>query len=263
MGAPVLVVIPVYGHHDLTHAVLGDLARESKLADVVVVDNGGDYPAIGDERVERPGRNLGWAEGTNFGTIQARADHHEAFVWLNNDTRLSGGFVAGLLDAWRDTGAGVVAPFYNCHWLHQRLETDAPTDDYEPRRVHYRAQFTDGTCMFVPASTVESIGLLDAETFSPIGWGADIDYGLRARKAGIDIAVTRLSYLRHEKSVTGKTLYGNIEGYAERGYPVAESGLEKNWGAGWRRAAGIDERTQQTSPPSWSRRYWRRRRRVA
>ncbi len=84
----VLVVIPVFGEQETTHALLDDLRREADHADVVV-DNRGDYEAAGDETVLRPGSNLGWAGGTNHGTATARRDEHVAFVWLNNDTRLS------------------------------------------------------------------------------------------------------------------------------------------------------------------------------
>lgn len=250
----VLVVIPVVGHHQMTHDVLRDLAREASLVDVVVVDNGGDYPAFGDESILRPGRNLGWAEGTNHGTRTCARPSHQAFLWLNNDTRLSKGFVAGLLRAWSKTGAGVLGPVYDCYWAHQRVENPGDVSDYRPRAVHYPVPFVDGTAMFVPAATVDAIGLLDADTFAPVGWGAEVDYSLRARVAGLPLAATRLSYLHHEKSVTGKTVFGGgLLEYAERGFPVAMDGLERKWGPDWRRDAGIDPATHQTSPPQVSR----------
>jgi GT2 family glycosyltransferase len=101
--------------------------------------------------------------------------------------------------------------------------------------------------MLVPLATIDRIGLLDADTFAPVGWGAEIDYGLRARAAGLALTVTRLSYLHHEKSVTGKAIFeGGLQEYGERGYPVAMAGLERKWGEDWRKAAGIDADTQQT-----------------
>lgn len=255
MERPVLVVIPVYGHHDMTHALLGDLRRERDLVDIVVVDNRGDYPALDDELVIRPGTNLGWAAGTNRGTIEYAAPHHVGFVWLNNDTRLGQHFIAGLLQAWEDTGAGLVGPFYDCHWRHQRVRHAVPVDHYRPRRVHYEAPFLDGTCLFVPAATVHNIGLLDAETFSPIGWGAEIDYSLRAAVAGLKLVTTRLSYLHHERSVTGKAVYaGGLQEYAERGYPVLMAGMIRKWGTQWYRRAGMLALNGQTPPPSWKRR---------
>lgn len=245
----VLVVIPVHGQHEMTHDVLRDLAREATLIDVVVVDNRGDYPTFGDENVVRPGSNLGWAEGTNLGTVQCRLPSHDSFLWLNNDTRLSTGFVAGLLRCWDDTGAGIVGPVYDCHWQHQRVRKPVAVPRYRPRHAHHRAPFLDGTAMFVAASTVDTIGLLDAETFAPVGWGAEIDYGLRTREAGLEVAVTRLSYLHHDKSATGRAVFaGGLSEYAERGFPIAMEGLERKWGADWRQRVGIDPATQQTRP---------------
>jgi GT2 family glycosyltransferase len=241
----------------MTHQLLGDLAREAALSEVIVVDNGGDYPAYADELVLRPGTNLGWAGGTNLGTTQRRS-HHRAVVWLNNDTRLSQGFLTGLLRAHDDTGAGIVAPTYDCFWRHQQPRRAVPVDRFRPRRRHYRAAFVDGTCMSVAAGTIDAIGVLDEETFAPIGWGADLDYCFRAAEAGIVSAITRLAYLHHEKSVTGKTVYDGIEGYATEGHPVLVAGLESKWGSGWRSRGGIDPATAQTSPTKRAQRIRRR-----
>jgi GT2 family glycosyltransferase len=247
----------------MTHELIGDLCRESDLADIVVVDNAGDYPVVGGEHIVRPASNLGWAGGTNLGTLERRAPEHVAFTWLNNDTRLSAGFLAGMLRCWRATGAGVVGPLYDSYWIHQRARRLPPVDEYRPRSVHYKAPFVDGTCMFVAASTVDSIGLLDAETFGPVGWGAEIDYGLRARSAGLGVCVTALAYLHHEGSVTGKTAFeGGFEEYAARGYAAAMEGLPRKWGDEWQRKAGIDPVAGQTLPPGWRMRLRHRTRRA-
>jgi len=250
-GRRVLVVIPVHGHHEMTHEVLADLARERELIDVVIVDNGGDYPTFDNEQVLRPGRNLGWAEGTNLGTRECARPQHDAFLWLNNDTRLSNGFVTGLVRSWQETGAGIVGPLYDCYWVHQRARRVVPVDQYRPRAVYYRIPFVDGTAMLVPTETVDAIGVLDAETFAPIGWGAEVDYSLRAKDAGLELVATGLSYLHHEKSATGRAIFeGGLLEYATRGYPVAMEGLERKWGHAWRRTAGIDPATHQTARPA-------------
>ncbi len=244
----VLVVIPVYGHHRMTHELLADLAQEADVADVVVVDNRGDYPVRDNEDVLRPGQNLGWAGGTNRGTAELRRSEHLGFLWLNNDTRLAPGFVTGLLKAWRSTGAGIIGPFYDCHWIHQRDPCLPQVDHYTPQPKHYRSKFIDGTAMFVPASTITRIGLLDEVTFAPLGWGAEIDYCLAATSAGLDVAVTRLSYLHHERSVTAQTVFaGGYEEYLGRAYPVALEGLTRKWGSDWQKRAGIDPETSQTT----------------
>jgi GT2 family glycosyltransferase len=248
----ILVVIPVHGGHDMTHALLEDLRREAHLVDVAIVDNGHDYVPNGDETVLRPGENLGWAGGTNFGTTECLSPAHAAAVWMNNDTRLATGFVAGLVRAWEETGAGLIGPLYDCYWEHQRPSDAVEVSAYRPRARHYAAPFVDGTCMFVPVSTLEAIGMLDSETFAPVGYGADVDYALRVRSAGMPVAVTRLAYLHHEKSVTAQKIFaGGLEEYGSRGYPVMEEGMTRKWGEDWRSQAGIDPATSQTRPVRW------------
>ena len=243
----VLVVIPVYGEQETTHALLGDLRRESAHADVVVVDNRGDYEAAGAEAVLRPGSNLGWAGGTNHGTLTARRDDHVAFVWLNNDTRLSHHFVGGLLRCWEDTGADVLGPVYDCHWRHQRLVPTVPVGSFRPRASTYRAPFIDGTCMFVPAATIDALGLLDADAFAPLGWGAEIDYCLRARAAGLTVAVTRRAYLHHERAVTAQAVFGDFDTYHAVAYPPTLRALSARWGD-WGRLAEVALPVAQTQP---------------
>jgi len=59
-----LVVIPTYGQHDLTRAVITDCLHEPVR--VVVVDNKGDYQPSTNEKVIRPGSNFGWLRANNL-----------------------------------------------------------------------------------------------------------------------------------------------------------------------------------------------------
>jgi GT2 family glycosyltransferase len=250
----VLAVIPVYGHEEMTHDLINDLARESWLCDAAVVDNKGDYRPVGHERVIEPGRNLGWAGGTNHGVAVAGAGYGY-YMWLNNDTRLSRGFVRSLLEAQLVTRAGVLAPFYNCHWMHQRDLSLPAVESYRPARKHYSAPFVDGTCMFVPAATVRRIGLLDDQTFAPLGWGAEIDYCLRARQLGHRVVVTRQAFLHHLRAVTAMSVFeGDYSQYVDAAHPTSLRGLEANWGSDWHERAGIDPVSFQTRPTDEGRR---------
>lgn len=247
----VLVVIPVQGGQELTHALLEDVRREEGFLDVTVVDNRGDYPRAGTETVLSPGENLGWAGATNFGTSECLTGEHDAVVWLNNDTRLSTGFFAGLVRAWRESGAGLIGPLYDCYWNHQRPARTVSVGDYRPRARQTAVPFVDGTCMFVPTPTLDAVGMLDADAFAPVGWGADLDYGLAVRRAGLSVVATGLAYLHHEKAVTAKAFWaGGMEEYGSRGDAVMEAGMTKKWGAGWRDRVGIDPETKQTRPVS-------------
>lgn len=243
------VVIPVYGRHELTHALLGDIAREASLADVIVVDNGGDYPPVGGERVLVQQQNLGWLRGCNTGVrvaLEGPADH---VVLLNNDTRLSHGFFAGLMAAARRDRVGVVGPRYDDHWAHQHLELDGPPASYQPKPRDRRALFVDGTCMLLRREVLETVGLLDEESFGTTGWGADIDLAYRARRAGWRVVVTDRAYLSHDAGSTARGTHGSGDTYWERGDRDLRHGLETKWGPDWSWACGLTGR----GPRAWAR----------
>jgi GT2 family glycosyltransferase len=122
-----------------------------------------------------------------------------------------------------------------------------PLAAFRPRAATYRAPFVDGTCMFVPASTIDRLGLLDAEAFTPLGWGAEIDYCLRARDAGLTVAVTQLAYLHHKRAVTAQAVFGDYDAYLANAYPPALEALHERWGD-WERLAEVELPAAQTRP---------------
>jgi len=229
---PIAVVIPAYGRHDLTHAVLEDVAREPWV-ETVVVDNRGDYVPVGDERVLRPGRNLGWAGGCNLALEELRDEAHEAYVLLNNDTRLSPGFFAGLRQASEQTGAALLGPAYDGVWPYQHVDHDGPAASYRARPDARTVPFLDGTCLFVPRRTVEEVGLLDADTFRRHGWGVDFDYALRVRRSGGELWVTELAFLHHDGNGTADL--ASDRGWRLEAWNEMVAGMRRKWGQAWPR----------------------------
>ncbi len=227
--ARVAVVIPTFRRAELTRALLGDVAREPSV-EPVVVDNGGDYEAAGKERILRPGRNLGWAGGCNHALTELAAEPFDAYVLLNDDTRLAEGFFGGLCEAWRETGAWVVGPMYDGTWPHQRSPHAGPPDRYRAVGVHRRVPFVDGTCLFLPRETIGEVGLFDADAFPEHGWGVDFDYALRVRSAGGTLSVTELAFLHHEGNGTA-ALCG--AGYQVAAWEEMVRGMRKKWGQAW------------------------------
>lgn len=229
---PIAVVIPVYGRDDLTHGVLEDVAQEP-WAEPVVVDNRGDYVPVGGERVLRPGRNLGWAGGCNLALEQLRDEAHDAYVLLNNDTRLSRGFFAGLGQASEQTGAALLGPVYDGVWPYQHVDHDGPADSYSPFLAARTVPFLDGTCLFVPRRTIEEVGLLDAETFRRHGWGVDFDYALRVRRSGGELWVTELAFLHHDGNGTAD--FASDRGWRLDAWNEMVVGMRRKWGQAWPR----------------------------
>lgn len=225
----VLAVIAAYGLPELTRTVVADLAREPDVA-ILVVDNDGGYTAAGSEEVVRPGRNLGWLRACNLGLQRAARDGFEHTLLLNNDTRLSDGFVAGLVAAHAATG-GLIAPVYDDDSVPEQQIPDGPVAaDYVPQARERRVSVIDGTAFLLSAADAQTLGPLDERRFGRHGWGAMEDLCVRARRAGVPVHVTERAYVSHTRAVTARAVNSRYATFA-----VAEMhyGLARKWGRSW------------------------------
>ncbi|GAA3556233.1 hypothetical protein GCM10022197_09230 [Microlunatus spumicola] len=237
-----LLAIPAYGSPELTDAVLRDLLRDDPLVPddlhLVVVDNQGDYVlpgwAAGVELV-RSGANLRWIGTTNWAFERAAETGAEVVVLLNNDTRLSRGFVRGLVAAVEDDVAAAAA-CYDDFWLHQRASV-VPVDAeaYLPHAVLRDVPFVDGTAIAFNVKAVSELGPLDTVAFPQHGYGADVDWALRARRAGWRCVVTEAVFVHHLRRVT-MTRVGRT---AEDNRGEILTGLDALYGDTWRALAGL------------------------
>jgi GT2 family glycosyltransferase len=203
-----LVTIPAYGSNSLTHAVLPDVLAESDIVDVLIVDNSGHYEKIADEWVITPDKNIGWAGASNLGFRTAFRRGYEFAVTLNNDTRLSPGFFAGLLDPRLPDDVGIVAPTYDGWWSTQSCDFSGPVGDYEPRDYFRRVSIVDGTALMMSAKAWEAAGDLDERTFGRFAWGSDIDLAIRVAAAGFGVYVTERSFVHHMNMVSASETVG-------------------------------------------------------
>ena len=229
-GDRLAVIIPTYGRDDLTAAVLDDLRPHDGPLAIYLVDNRGDYPEpYCGEVLLRPGSNLGWAGGCNWGLLAAQGKF-DAYVLLNNDVRLSPHFLLNMVEGWRTRGASLLGPVYDHNWPHQRSSYEGDAASYEARTRDHRVPFVDGTCMFIPEATLNRVGLLDAESWPRHGWGCDKDYALRVRQIGGSVWVTERCYLNHLGRQTAVTFGGYSERAAE---DENDSGMAAKWGSQW------------------------------
>jgi GT2 family glycosyltransferase len=152
-------------------------------------------------------------------------------VLLNNDVRLSRGFLAGLAEACQASPAGLIAPAYDRNWPQQRTGYSGPADHYRPAEREHPVPFADGTCLAVPHQTLRRAGLLDERSWPRYGWGCDKDYALRVRQAGGEVRVTERAYLNHLGRRTAATApwYDEAEAEAEN-----NAGMTVKWGQDWR-----------------------------
>ena len=189
--------------------MLPDVLAESDLVDLLIVDNGGHYEKVADEWVIRPGSNIGWAAATNLGFRIAFSRGYRYGLTLNNDTRLSPGFFAGLLDPRLPDDVGIVGPTYDdSWWATQVSEFHGAASDYEPEDCFREVPLVDGTALLFSAAAWETVGGLDERSFGRFAWGADIDLAIRVRKAGFGVYVTERSFLNHRSKSSASAAFG-------------------------------------------------------
>jgi len=202
-----LITVPVFGQHEYTHALVADLEREG--AEYLIVDNRGDYPKIADERVTVPGKNLGWAGGSDLGFRIAFSEGYSHAMTLNNDTRISKGFVAALLDPRLPEDAGIVGPMIDHGFPYAIADEKPDAANYIPRPLYRVVPAVEGTALMLSRECWETIGGLELRAFGRYGWGIDLDLALRARNAGYGLYTTEMAYINHFGGKTANTHFGS------------------------------------------------------
>jgi GT2 family glycosyltransferase len=241
----VLVAVPAYGAAHLTDTVVTDLLGSPTdllpNSRIVVIDNRGDYEAVRtDSRlsVQRPGHNLRWIGSANAAMDSAAEHGEDVCLVVNNDTRLSPDFAYWLARSFQDCpGTAVAAACYDDFWLHQRAHNIPPrADQYDVVQAYRSVSFCDGTAIAFSVPAAKVLGRLDQTAFPQQGYGADIDYALRARQHGFRCLVTDAAYVSHLRR---GTMDGLVEETSELHRSEILTGLERNWGSGWRAGAGL------------------------
>ena len=254
----VAVVVLSWNGREDTLACLESLRTvEHTPLTAIVVDNGSTdgtseavRAAFPEVEIVRTEENLGFAEGNNVGmrrALELGADH---VLVLNNDVEVDPGFVTPLVEEARrrpDAGALCSKILYmepsDLIWF--AGASFDPRSGYNGRQVGYRerddGRFEDvsetdracGAAMLVPRHVLEEVGLFDADLFF---YSEDVDWSLRAHRAGYRHYVVPASKLWHKVSVTSggenspTTLYygvRNTTAVCERFAPLGFVGTRK------------------------------------
>lgn len=132
--------------------------------------------------------SLYWNRGMHLAWTQALSSKPDFFLWLNDDVHLRPGALSDLLRSQSEHGPRCIAV--------GRTVSDSGLTSYGGyvhapglSRLRWRRLFAheidcdtmNGNCVLLPASAVREIGLHDRTFTHALG---DIDYGLRARRAG-------------------------------------------------------------------------------
>jgi GT2 family glycosyltransferase len=235
MARSVDIVIPVYKGEAETRACV-----ESVLAaplatghEVIVIDDASPEPAIsawlahlaGSGRITllAHSQNRGFVATANEGmTLHPERD----VVLLNSDTEVAPGWLDRLAaHARREPTIGTVTPFSNnatiCSYPRTLERNDMPTGAttasldaaFARANAGLSADIPTavGFCMFITRECIAKVGLFDEARYGA-GYGEEVDFCMRAARAGFRHVIAADVFVRH----AGEVSFGN-SGVERRG----------------------------------------------
>ncbi len=161
------------------------------------------------------GSNAGFAAGNNIGIREALKYQADYILLLNDDTVVAQDFLDTLLEAAETTpGAGILGSKIYYFDEPQKVWFAGARFDYETCMLTtpgsglldaglssepLESDYITGCALLIKRQVVERIGLLDERFF--LYW-EDVDWGLRAKKAGFRNFVMSRSHIWHKISVS-------------------------------------------------------------
>jgi GT2 family glycosyltransferase len=235
------IIIPAYNQHEMTFDCMRSVRRKSENYEIILIDNGSN-PKYEHQNFLRPviirnEENLGFPKAVNQGI---RVAHGETIILLNNDVIVTPEW-AERLARWIGVYA-ILAPMTNyCAGLqratlpvyHDENELDTRAQEWSEANSGkiIPVNWVIGFCMAFRKSLWEEIGPFD-ESLWPCS-GEEIDFCLRARKAGHSVSIAHDVYVHHFGSQTFADM--QRAGQADYNQIVERNNrhLAEKWGEKW------------------------------
>lgn len=233
------IIVPVYRGEAVTRACLASVLRAAVRlpVEVVVVDDASPEPAIPAylRSLQREGRITLVRHGENRGFVasanEAMAMHPERdVVLLNSDTEVADGWLDRLAaHAAGDASVGTVTPFSGNATICSYPRTLAPNplpegEDTARLDAAFAAANAGrgvdiltavGFCMYIARRCLAAVGGFDEARYGR-GYGEEVDFCMRASRAGFRHRLAGDVYVRHigEVSFGGAGMQRRVEAQA-------------------------------------------------
>ena len=151
--------------------------------------------------------NLGFTGANNIGIKYAVKNEFEYVMLINNDTEVDKNFINPLIDSLdKNKNLGAVQPLilnfsktkkvWNAGGFLNKFFGYSYVNK-SPKEIKKNIDWITGCCFFVRAEVVKKIGLLDDDFFA---YYEDIDWSIRIKNAGYDLAFIKSSIIYHHGS---------------------------------------------------------------
>lgn len=226
--------MPCWNNVELTRECIDSILRRPPRTlpwELILVNNGstdGTHDLIEALHAKEPdrfksvhlGQNKGFCEGMNAGLKIARGHP----LWLNNDTLIVqphtfDAMVSALLSG---KNIGAIGPTSNYVMGAQTIQD---TLRFIPGPDVQSAKYLIGFCLLVRQDAFKKVGLIH-EVFQNYGCD-DLDYSIRLREAGYDLAIDRRVFVYHHGCATNM-VFGEED--FKRRMEMGTELLKRKWG---------------------------------
>lgn len=206
MPEPVSIIIPTYDNVEQLNACVASIVNYNYVypVDVIIVNNGQApleemFKTWPDVRVITSGKNLGWEGGLKEGLKHTTSKYvcfanddiyipRASSTWLRNMVRA--------MEFYPEFGA--IGPASNVVMGPQNIFS-------EPHSQGFRATFLIGFCVLFRRSALDDIGGVD----DALPGGDDLDYSIRLRLKGWQMACLKDVFVYHHGFQTGNRVHGD------------------------------------------------------
>jgi hypothetical protein len=219
-----IIILNWNGKDDTIECIKSIKDNTYKNYEIIVVDNGSEDDSVSKIKrcfpkvnVVENERNFGFAGGNNIGIRHAVESDADYILLINNDTTVDENFLQELVKAGElDNKVGILGPkiyFYKepkkiwfaggkVNWLKNK-GTHIGLGEIDSVQYNNKKEvdYLTGCCLLVKREVVEKIGGLSEDYFL---YYEDVDFSLRAKKAGYKCLYVPESVIYHKVSRSTK-----------------------------------------------------------
>ena len=215
----IAIIIVNWKQYELTKSCLSTL-KSSKFNDfqIILIDNESNQKELNDlknqfDQVKTfPNKkNLGFTGANNIGINYAINNHFEYVMLLNNDTETDENFIIPLLEIFQEYNKlGAVQPVIMDFYQNKKVwNAGGSLNKFfgytsvvkKPKHMNRKIDWITGCCILIKTEVIKKVGLLDESFFA---YYEDVDWSIRIKKAGYDLAVVKSSLIYHHGSKASK-----------------------------------------------------------
>jgi len=186
--------------------------------------------------------NVGYARGNNLGIQKALTHNANYILLLNDDTIVPPNFLDILVEEGeKSSNIGMLGPkiyyasesnricFSGAYFNRQTCMLSFPGADQFDERSEgepYDSDYITGCALLIKREVIEKIGLLNERFF--LYW-EDVDWGLRAKKAGFKNIIVPSAHIWHKVSVSTGGMESPLKAYHKTRSHLAMAKLHTPW----------------------------------